>query len=58
MRETLGVASNAEARRLVLQGAVDLDGRRVEDPGLRLETGTYLLRAGRRRFTRVRVQAD
>jgi len=58
MRETLGVASNAEARRLVLQGAVELDGRRVEDPGLRLERGSYLLRAGRRRFTRVRVEPD
>jgi tyrosyl-tRNA synthetase len=58
MRETLGVASNAEARRLVLQGAVELDGRRVEDPGLRLAAGSYLLRAGRRRFTRVRVALD
>jgi tyrosyl-tRNA synthetase len=55
MRETLGVASNAEARRLVLQGAVELDGRRVEDPGVRLGEGSYLLRAGRRRFTRVRI---
>jgi tyrosyl-tRNA synthetase len=56
MREALGVPSNAEARRLVLQGAVDLDGRRVDDPGLRLEAGTYLLRAGRRRFARVSVE--
>jgi tyrosyl-tRNA synthetase len=58
MRETLGVASNAEARRLVLQGAVELDGRRVEDPGVRLPVGSYLLRAGRRRFTRVRIGQD
>lgn len=58
MRATLGVASNAEARRLVLQGAVEIDGRRVEDPGVRLEEGRYLLRAGRRRFTRVRIERD
>jgi tyrosyl-tRNA synthetase len=58
MRETLGVSSNAEARRLVLQGAVEIDGRRVEDPGTRLAAGSYLLRAGRRRFARVRVTPD
>jgi tyrosyl-tRNA synthetase len=55
MRETLGVSSNAEARRLVQQGAVELDGARVADPALRLGAGSYLLRAGRRRFARVRV---
>jgi tyrosyl-tRNA synthetase len=58
MRATLGVASNAEARRLVLQGAVELDGRRVEDPAVRLGAGSYLLRAGRRRFTRVRIETE
>jgi tyrosyl-tRNA synthetase len=58
MRATLGVSSNAEARRLVLQGAVELDGQRIEDPGLRLAAGSYLLRAGRRRFTRVRIASD
>jgi tyrosyl-tRNA synthetase len=55
MRETLRVSSNAEARRLVVQGAVELDGTRIDDPSLRLEAGSYLLRAGRRRFARVRV---
>ena len=57
MREVLGVRSNAEARRLVAQGAVELDGQRVEDPSLRLAAGAYLLRAGRRRFARVRVES-
>jgi tyrosyl-tRNA synthetase len=57
LREVLGVRSNAEARRLVGQGAVELDGQRVEDPSLRLEVGAYLLRAGRRRFARVRVES-
>lgn len=58
MRETLGIASNAQARRLVLQGAVEIDGRRVEDPGLRLAVGSYVLRAGRRRFTRVTIEPN
>jgi len=56
LRQQLGVASNAEARRLVAQGAVQVDGQRVEDPTLRLAPGgPYLVRAGKRRFARVRV---
>jgi tyrosyl-tRNA synthetase len=56
LRSALGVASNSEARRLVAQGAVQVEGQRVEDPALRLEPGgPYLVRAGKRRFARVRV---
>ena len=55
LRAALGVASNADARRLVAQGAVELDGSRVTDPSLRLTAGSYLLRAGKRRFARVQV---
>jgi len=56
LRSELGVASNSEARRLVAQGAVQVDGRRVDDPALRLEPGgPYLVKAGKRRFARVRV---
>jgi tyrosyl-tRNA synthetase len=56
LRGHLGVASNSEARRLVAQGAVQVDGRRVSDPGLRLAPGgPYLIRAGRRRFALIRV---
>ncbi len=55
LRAALGVASNADARRLVAQGAVELDGSRVTDPSLRLAAGSYLLRAGKRRFARVHV---
>jgi tyrosyl-tRNA synthetase len=58
MRSALGVASNAEARRLVAQGAVEIDGRRIDDPALRLEAGVYLLRAGKRRFARVLVGTE
>jgi len=56
LRGELGVTSNSEARRLVTQGAVQLDGERVTDPALRLPPGgPYLLRAGKRRFVRIRV---
>jgi tyrosyl-tRNA synthetase len=52
------VASTSEARRLVEQGGVEVDGRRVTDPKARLEPGTeYLVRVGskNRRFARIRI---
>ena len=55
MRQALGLASNGEARRLVTGGGVRLDDTRVEDPTLRLGPGEYLLRAGKRRFARLRL---
>jgi len=54
--EALGlVRSRGEARRLVEQGAVQLDGRPVSDPALRLPRGECLLRLGKRRFARLRI---
>jgi tyrosyl-tRNA synthetase len=54
--ERLGITrSRGDARRLVAQGAVELDGARVEDPTLRLAAGAYLLKVGKRRFARVRL---
>jgi tyrosyl-tRNA synthetase len=55
LRAALGVGSNAEGRRLVVQGAVEIDGVRIQDPSLRLGPGTYLIRAGKRRMCRVHV---
>ena len=49
-------ASRAEARRLIQQGAVSLDGEKVRDPHLTLEQGTEcLLKVGKRRFLQVKV---
>lgn len=48
-------SSRSEARRLVQQGAVKLDGEGVNDPTLYLETGRYLLQVGKRRFARVKL---
>jgi tyrosyl-tRNA synthetase len=52
------VASTNEARRLVEQGGVELNGARVTDPKARLEPGVdHLVRVGskNRRFARIRI---
>ncbi|HTF34053.1 MAG TPA: tyrosine--tRNA ligase [Myxococcota bacterium] len=54
LRSALQIPSNAEARRLVAQGAVRLDGEVVRDGNARLSPGAYRLRVGRR-FARVRL---
>ncbi|HUP01758.1 MAG TPA: tyrosine--tRNA ligase [Gemmatimonadota bacterium] len=56
LRESGLVASAAEARRLIEQGGVSVDGERVEDPDRRLAAGTTaVIRVGKRRFARVRL---
>jgi tyrosyl-tRNA synthetase len=52
------VPSTSEARRLVEQGGVEVDGARVTDPRAKLDPGTaHLVRVGskNRRFARIRV---
>jgi len=48
------VASNSEARRLIQQGAVELDGSRVTDPNQKVEPSGAgrLLQVGKRKFAR------
>jgi tyrosyl-tRNA synthetase len=48
-------ASNSEAFRLVSQGAVRVDGEKVEDRSTRLAPGTYILHVGKRRVARVNL---
>jgi tyrosyl-tRNA synthetase len=49
--------SNSEARRLIQQGAVRVDGERVSDANMRLTaTESHLLQVGRRRFARIRPE--
>ena len=55
LREAGLVASGAEAQRNVEQGGVRLDGDRVEDKGLQIGTGTYVVQVGKRKFARVTV---
>jgi tyrosyl-tRNA synthetase len=50
------VASTSEAMRQIRQGAVRIDGERVEDPGTRLAAGTtQVVQVGKRRFARISV---
>ena len=51
-------ASNAEARRLIEQGAVAIDGERVSDPFFEVAARPepYLFKVGKRRFARVRLR--
>jgi tyrosyl-tRNA synthetase len=49
--------SNSEARRLIQQGAVRVDGERVSEVTTHLTAGeSHLLQVGRRRFARIRPE--
>jgi tyrosyl-tRNA synthetase len=49
-------ASKSEARRLVTQGGVSLDGKRVREADAEVSPADGLvLRVGRRRFARIRI---
>jgi tyrosyl-tRNA synthetase len=60
LREAGLVSSASEAMRMVRQGAVRIDGERVEDPGLSIAAGgpANVYQVGKRRFARVRVASD
>ena len=48
--------STTEARRMIEQGAVRMDGERVEDRGLEVDAGTTgIFQVGKRRFAKVTV---
>lgn len=55
LRELGFASSTSEARRLVAQGGVSVDGEPVRDPKAAVAPGEHLVRAGKRRFARVRV---
>ena len=52
------VATNSEARRMIQQGAVDVDGHRVSDANAALPVGSHLIRVGKRLFKRVVLRAS
>ena len=49
------VPSTSEAVRSIEQGAVRVDGQRIEDRALQLGPGTYVVQVGKRRWARVTV---
>jgi tyrosyl-tRNA synthetase len=54
--ETELVASTSEARRLIAQGAVKVDGERVSDPKAELAPGTHTVQVGKLRAARLVVR--
>ncbi len=48
-------ASGSEARRLIAQGGVSVEGERVSDPNAKLSPGVHLVKVGKRKFIRVTV---
>jgi len=57
LKTTTLVPSSSEARRLIQQGGVSIDGMRVSDINLRLPANkNYLLQVGKRRFARVSIK--
>jgi len=56
LKEAALTRSTTEARRMIEQGAVRMDGERVEDLSLEIEAGTTgVFQVGKRRFARVTV---
>ena len=52
----LGLASSgSEARRIIAQGGVSIEGVRVSDATAKLAPGVHLLKVGKRKFARVTV---
>ena len=56
LREAGLVASGSEAQRNIEQGGVRIDGDRIEDKGLQLPAGTYVVQVGKRKFARVTLK--
>jgi tyrosyl-tRNA synthetase len=46
----------SEAMRLIQQGGVKVDDKAVADPDILLEKGEYVIRVGKRRFLKVKVE--
>jgi len=54
--KTAALASGTgEAMRLIKQGGVSVDGVRIDDPNHKLGIGEFLIKAGKRKFARVRI---
>ncbi|RKY65962.1 MAG: tyrosine--tRNA ligase, partial [Candidatus Latescibacterota bacterium] len=58
VKESGLAASNSEARRLIRQGAVSIDGKRLTDPDQEVAIeGGEVLKVGKRRFVRLQKKA-
>ncbi len=56
LKEANLTASTSEAIRMINQGAVKIDGEKVENPKLEIETGSqHVYQVGKRKFARVKI---
>ena len=56
LKEAGLVSSTSEAFRMIKQGAVRIDGERIEDRSLEVEAGTnHVYQVGKRKFARVQL---
>jgi tyrosyl-tRNA synthetase len=57
LKESGLVSSTSEALRMIKQGAVRIDGEKLEGGGLRLASGSDVVcQVGKRRFSRIRIE--
>ena len=53
------VPSTSEALRMIRQGAVRIDGEKIEDAGLTIDPdSSHIFQVGKRRFARIRVREN
>jgi tyrosyl-tRNA synthetase len=50
------VDSNSEAKRLLAQGGIYINGDRIQDLNFALENGEYILKVGKRKFAKIIVE--
>ncbi len=50
------VSSTGEAMRLIKQGGLKIDDKKIDDPDAKLKKGSYLFKAGKRKFLKVVVK--
>ncbi len=56
LREAGLCASASEAQRNIEQGGVRVDSVKIEDKGIKLDAGCYVIQVGKRKFARVTVR--
>jgi tyrosyl-tRNA synthetase len=56
LRDNKVVPSSSEARRLIKQGAIDINGEKVKKEKLNLTPGEYVLRIGKKKFIKLLVK--
>jgi tyrosyl-tRNA synthetase len=56
LKETALVNSTSDAFRMIKEGAVKIDGKKIIDKNIELKTGTSVYQVGKRKFARVTIQ--